>query len=80
MSKPEIKRIRNIEEADDDEDACVFYIQYDKDCTQIMLTIQSKRSMTPEEYIEAVSEFVNNVTENPESLFVDDPIVDEAYH
>lgn len=71
MSKPKIKEIKSINEVPDDEDGCVFYIQYDENLTQIMLTISAKRSMTPEEYVTALTEFVNEVAEFPGNLFVE---------
>lgn len=73
MSKPKIKQISKIEQADlDDPDNCLFYIQYNENLTQIMLTIQCKNSMTPEEYMLALAEFVNETSENPGNLFVED--------
>ena len=73
MSKPKIKQISKIEEADlDNEDNCLFYIQYDNSMTQIMLTIQSKRPFTPEEYMMALGDFLNQASENPDNLFVED--------
>lgn len=72
MSKPKIKQISKIEQADlDDPDNCLFYIQYNDELTQIMLTVQAKYSMTPQEYMLALSEFVNEASENPDNLFVE---------
>ena len=73
MSKPKIKQISKIEDANlDDPDNCLFFIQYDENLTQIMLTVQCKNSMTPEEYMLALAEFVNDASENPGNLFVSD--------
>jgi hypothetical protein len=74
MSKPKIKQISKIEEADlDNPDNCLFYIQYDEHLTQIMLTVQSKHPISPEEYMAALAEFVNEASENPQNLFVEEP-------
>ena len=71
MSRPKIKQITNIAQAEDDEDTCVFYLQYNPEMTSIMLTINAKREMKPEEYIELLADFVDNCTESPENLFVE---------
>jgi hypothetical protein len=72
MSKPKIKQISKIEEADlDNPDNCLFYISYNDDMTQIMLTIQSKTAIMPQEYMAALAEFVNEASENPDNLFVE---------
>lgn len=78
MSKPKIKQIRNINEVPDDEDACTFFLQYEPEMMQIMLTITTKRSITPEEYIDALAAFVNEVSEHPQNLFVEDMSGDDS--
>lgn len=81
MSDHKIKKIASIHEVDDDEDALTFYLQYNEDMTQIMLTVNAKKPITPEEYINAVSEFINEVSEHPQNLFVEDmPGDDSPYH
>ena len=82
MTKPKLKKIINdahdIEE--DHPDACVYYIQYDPDMSQIMLTIKSNRPMTPEEYVLAVADFAETIKEDPAHLFVEEVDTIDGYH
>jgi hypothetical protein len=80
MSKPKIKQISHIDEADDDPDTCIFYLSYNEDMTQVMLTVQTKRPLTPDEYLDSVADFLNNVSESPEQLFVEDATPPEGLH
>ena len=71
------KQIKSIKDFDtDNEDECLFYITYDKDLTEIVLTLNANRPLTPVEYIESLSEFMNKISETPDDLFVED-CVDE---
>ena len=67
------KRIHKMEEfeADNDPDACAILISYDRDMKSIVLTVKANRPLTPEEYFDSVAEFLNDVSENPEKLFVE---------
>lgn len=82
MKKPTLKKIINdkpeIEE--DHPDACVYYISYNEDLSQIMLSIQANRPMTPEEYMLALADFVETTKEEPEALFVEEVDTIEGYH
>jgi len=69
MSKPKIREIKNISDIGDED--CVFYMQFNAEMTQIMLTVTTKVPITPEEYLEALAEFVNEVSEHPQNLFVE---------
>lgn len=68
--RPKIKKITNTDEATSDE--CIYYLQYNPEMTQIMLTIQAQREMTPEEYMLALAAFVDDASEHPHKLFVED--------
>lgn len=72
--KPKLKKITNDLVTTDSEhpDACVFYIQYEEDMTHIMLSIKGNRPITPQEYMNALHDFVDTIKENPESLFVEE--------
>ena len=71
------KQIKSIKDFDtDNEDECLFYITYDKDLTEIVLTLKANRPLTPVEYIESLNEFMNKISETPDDLFVED-CVDE---
>ncbi len=75
MTKPKIKKITSKEEAElNDDDMCVYYLQFDENMTQIMLTISAQRSISPEEYMLALQSFVNDCSEFPENLFVEDAV------
>jgi hypothetical protein len=82
MKKPTLKKITNdmIGLEADEPDACVFYLQYDENMTQIMLTIQANRPMTPEEYLHAVTDFVETIKENPAALFVEEIECMDGFH
>jgi hypothetical protein len=81
MSDHKIKKISSMNEVDpDDEDAITFFLQYNESMTQIMVTLNTKRAMTPEEYINALSDFVNEVSEHPANLFVEDMPDDTGLH
>lgn len=69
MSKPKIKEIKNMSEASDAD--CIFYLQYNPEMTQIMVTMTTKQAVTPEEFIDALAGFVNEVSEHPHNLFVE---------
>lgn len=70
--KPTIKKITQNEVKDPQGDECIYYLSYSDDMTQIMLSVHAGRSITPEEYIQSLVAFVNDVEMNPESLFVED--------
>jgi hypothetical protein len=72
----EIKTANDIEE--DDPDACFFSIDSNKDMTEITLRLRSNTSVTPEEYFNTLAEFLNTVSENPESIFVESPNEDDS--
>lgn len=79
--KPKIKQIINEAEFDEnDEDACLFYLSYDEDMRQIMLTVKSNVPMTPELYFEALADFLNNIESNPGNLFVENVDLGEHLH
>ena len=69
--KPTIKKITSVEEAQE-EDQCIFYLSYNEDLTQVSLGMTTKRPISPEEYLEALSDFINNASEFPDNLFVED--------
>ena len=74
MSKPTVKKItkNQLDEATDDADTCVYYLNYNEDKTQITLMVSAKRPINPHEYMDALASFVNDVSESPDSLFVED--------
>lgn len=76
-SRPKIKKITD--KTQDNEDECIYYLQYNEEMTQIMLTIQAQREITPEEYMMALQCFINDVHEHPQNLFVEDG-GDESLH
>jgi hypothetical protein len=81
MSDHKIKKISSMNEVDpNDEDAITFFLQYNESMTQIMVTLNTKRAMTPEEYIQALSDFVNEVSEFPANLFIEDCPDDSGLH
>lgn len=73
--KPTIKKITHIDQVEVGEDECVYFLQYDKEMTQIMLTVKGARPITPQEYMQALITFVNDASEFPEKLFVEDVTV-----
>lgn len=77
MSKPKVKKITREElpELREDSDVCTFMISYEEDMKMITLAVKAGRSMTPEEWVMAVTAFVDDVQKNPESLFVEDACV-----
>jgi hypothetical protein len=82
MAKPKIKRITRDNEVvePEHEDQCVYHITYNENMTQIMLSISAGRSMTPEEYLMALVSFINDIENNPENLFVEEPYLDNDLH
>ena len=77
MSKrPKIKKITDISEATVNQDECIYYLQYNEEMTQIMLTVQAQRAISPEEYMLALQSFINDVHEHPHNLFVEDAVGD----
>lgn len=72
--KPVIKKISHDEIADiTDKDTCIYYLSYNEEMTQIVLSVNAGRSITPEEYLDALAHFIDDVSEFPENLFVDTP-------
>ena len=69
MSK--FKEIKHIHEMGDDPDSALFSISYNEDMTEIILTLKSNESVTPQEYFNTIADFLNMVNEHPESLFVE---------
>jgi len=71
-----IKKITKIEELEDampqDDDEVSFFVQYDDSMQQIMLSIMTRKPMTPEAYMLALQSFVNDASEFPQTLFVED--------
>jgi hypothetical protein len=67
------KQIKRLEDFhDNDPDSCAILISYNKEMTEIVLTVKSNRALNPEEYFDSVAEFLNEVSEKPETLFVED--------
>lgn len=72
------KKITN--KSDDAADDVDFYIIYSPDMTEIMLTMKSHRTITPNEYFDCLHNFLNTASENPDDLFVEDVDVSEMLH
>jgi hypothetical protein len=70
--KPTIKKITKDEAPVPEGDECVYYLSYNEDMTQIMLSVSAARPITPEEYMMALTAFVNDVEQYPDKLFVED--------
>ena len=73
--RPKIKKIVNKDDLiDDDPDMCTYYLQYNEDLSQVMLTISAQRAMTPEEYMLSLQAFINDCSDSPEQMFVEDAV------
>ena len=68
-SDKKIKQIVNMAQAEGED--VVFYLHYSECMTEIMLGVITKQAVTPEQYIQALADFVNEVSEHPQNLFVE---------
>lgn len=69
------KKIKKIDDFDDDNpDGCLFLLGYNEEMTEIILTLKANRPITPVEYFDSLNDFCNNVSENPDKLFVEDAV------
>lgn len=67
-----VKEIKKIDGLDpDDEDGCTFTITHNEDMTEIGIILRANRAVTPENYFNTLCDFLNTVSENPASLFVE---------
>ena len=76
MSIKKICRKDEIENPPDDE--IVFYLTFDPDLTEIVLMAKCSSKMTPKEYMDALNQFVNDASEFPDRLFIED--ITEDFH
>jgi hypothetical protein len=76
-----IKKITKVEDIEfSDEDEVAFFLQYEPEMTQVMLTVVSQKSMTPHDVMDAIASFVNDASEFPDTLFVESIDSNEHLH
>lgn len=76
-----IKKVTKVQDIEfEDPDEVAYFLQYEPEMTQVMLTVVSQRQMTPEEYMQALVSFVNDASEFPDTLFVESIDTGECLH